>query len=45
MTTPPPQGQNPYGAQSKCEAEAEGFKYAYTETGGSKSFVLCLDDA
>ncbi|MEU6108493.1 hypothetical protein ABZ853_08835 [Streptomyces albidoflavus] len=32
-------------AQSKCEAEAEGFKYAYTETGGSKSFVLCLDDA
>ncbi|MFD4986047.1 hypothetical protein [Streptomyces sp. NPDC058374] len=32
-------------AQSKCEAEAKGFKYAYTETGDSKSFVLCLDDA
>ncbi|MFC7469355.1 hypothetical protein ACFQVA_20240 [Actinomadura keratinilytica] len=32
-------------AQSKCEDQAEGFKYAYTQTQGSDSFLLCLDDA
>ncbi|GGX12209.1 hypothetical protein GCM10010297_37010 [Streptomyces malachitofuscus] len=31
-------------AQSKCEAEAKGFQYVYTETNGSKSFLLCLKD-
>ncbi|MFI2669550.1 hypothetical protein ACH5AU_08320 [Streptomyces albidoflavus] len=32
-------------AQSKCEDQAKGFKYAYTQTQGSDSFLLCLDDA
>lgn len=32
-------------AQSKCEDQAEGFKYAYTQTQGNDSFLLCLDDA
>jgi hypothetical protein len=31
-------------AQSKCEAEAKDFEYVYTETNGSKSFLLCLKD-
>ncbi|MEU5520989.1 hypothetical protein ABZ759_09935 [Streptomyces sp. NPDC047860] len=31
-------------AQSKCDAEAKGFQYVYTETNGSKSFLLCLKD-
>lgn len=31
-------------AQTKCEAEAKDFQYAYTETAGSKSFLLCLKD-
>ncbi|MEV5335198.1 LppU/SCO3897 family protein [Streptomyces werraensis] len=31
-------------AQSKCEAESKDFEYVYTETNGSKSFLLCLKD-
>lgn len=31
-------------AQTKCEAEAKDFQYSYTETAGSKSFLLCLKD-
>lgn len=31
-------------AQNKCEAEAKDFQYVYTETNGSKSFLLCLKD-
>ncbi len=31
-------------AQTKCEAEAKDFQYSYTETNGSKSFLLCLKD-
>ncbi|MDT3724930.1 hypothetical protein ROS62_08510 [Streptomyces sp. DSM 41972] len=31
-------------AQSKCEEEAKDFQYVYTETNGSKSFLLCLKD-
>ncbi|MGC2996860.1 LppU/SCO3897 family protein [Streptomyces sp. G35A] len=31
-------------AQSKCEAAAKDFQYVYTETNGSKSFLLCLKD-
>ncbi|MET9150807.1 LppU/SCO3897 family protein [Streptomyces griseoflavus] len=31
-------------AQTKCEAESKDFQYSYTETNGSKSFLLCLKD-
>ncbi|CAM5421755.1 putative protein OS=Streptomyces violarus OX=67380 GN=FHS41_004296 PE=4 SV=1 [Streptomyces violarus] len=31
-------------ASSKCEAEAKGFQYVYTESGDGKDFLLCLKD-
>ncbi|MFF1275019.1 hypothetical protein ACFVZC_16620 [Streptomyces marokkonensis] len=31
-------------AQTKCETAAKDFEYVYTETNGSKSFLLCLKD-
>ncbi|MBA4862924.1 hypothetical protein H1V43_16280 [Streptomyces sp. PSKA54] len=31
-------------ADKKCSEEASDFQYAYTETGGDKSFLLCLKD-
>ncbi|MFE2279613.1 hypothetical protein ACFXAE_20720 [Streptomyces sp. NPDC059454] len=31
-------------AQNKCGAAAKDFEYVYTETNGSKSFLLCLKD-
>ncbi|MGW1025561.1 LppU/SCO3897 family protein [Streptomyces sp. NPDC002577] len=31
-------------ADKKCAAEASDFQYAYTETGDSGSFLLCLKD-
>ncbi len=31
-------------ADKKCSEEASDFQYAYTETGGDTSFLLCLKD-
>ncbi|GHH70193.1 hypothetical protein GCM10018793_03850 [Streptomyces sulfonofaciens] len=31
-------------ADAKCVAAAKDFQYAYTETGGGNSFLLCLKD-
>ncbi|MFJ8635004.1 hypothetical protein [Streptomyces sp. NPDC093568] len=31
-------------ASNKCEAEAKGFQYTYTQSGDGSEFLLCLKD-